>query len=57
MLRLVTLFCLDHGKMSKETWIIMEKSWNLIAGNRWEPCITSVFSGRKGAFTWQLPIP
>ncbi len=30
--------CADHGKMAKESWKIMEKSWNLIMGNRWEPC-------------------
>ena len=37
MFKLVKLFCIDHGKMSKESWKIMEKSWNLIPGNRWEP--------------------
>ncbi len=37
MVKLVTLFCVDHGKMTKESWKIMEKSWNLIPGNRWEP--------------------
>ena len=31
------LFCIDHGKMAKESWRIMEKSWNLIPENRWEP--------------------
>ncbi len=38
MLTLVKLFSVDHGKMSKGSWKIMEKSWNLIPENRWEPC-------------------
>ncbi len=29
----------DHGKTMKASWKIMEKSWNLILGNRWEPCL------------------
>ncbi len=28
----------DHGKMMRESWKIMEKSWNLTPGKRWEPC-------------------
>ncbi len=28
----------DHGKTMKGSWKIMEKSWNLILGNCWEPC-------------------
>ncbi len=28
----------DHGKNMKGSWKIMEKSWNLNLGNRWEPC-------------------
>ena len=35
---LVTLFCIDHGKTAKESWKIMEKTWSLVPGNRWEPC-------------------
>ncbi len=38
MLKSVKLFCVDHGKMANESWKIIEKSWNLIPGNRWEPC-------------------
>ena len=33
----LTLFCSYHGNMVKESWEIMEKSWNLIPQNCWEP--------------------
>ncbi len=37
MLKLVTLFCVDHGKTANKSWKIMEKSWNLILEIGWEP--------------------
>ncbi len=35
---------MDHGKMMLESWKIMEKSWNLIPGKRWEPCLGRLLS-------------
>ncbi len=38
-LSVLKLVIVDHGKMMHESWKIMEKSWNLILGKRWEPCL------------------
>ncbi len=37
VLKSVIFLDIDHGKMMRESWKIMEKSWNLILGKRWEP--------------------
>ena len=43
LLKVVNVFCVDHGKMIQESWKIMEKSWNLIPEKRWEPCLIHVY--------------
>ncbi len=42
-LSVLKLVIVDHGKMMRESWKIMEKSWNLIPGKRWEPCKSPIF--------------
>ncbi len=33
----IHLLDIDHGKMVRDSWKIMEKSLNLIPGKHWEP--------------------